>query len=435
MRKLYIHRWLSRLSCAALIMGGIHFGFAGPIPAQEAVLPPAVTQPAEESLATPAAFDPPALYAVWTSDPTTTISILWQTRGDFPAEANQPMQLEYCLKEDKAEWQTVAATGAPMPFSNRTTLRADLKELRPGTEYFFRLDPKARVYLFRTMPATLERPLRFAAGGDTMHNRSFFEKTNREAMRHDLDFVLLGGDLAYENGNPKQVQRIYDWLDVAKQSFITPEGRVVPIVVAIGNHETRSGTYENIRDKAPYYYALFPFPGVPGYNVLDFGKYLSIIALDTGHTAPIEGAQTEWLEKTLKERQGVPHIFPIYHVPIYSSARNFKENSPQLKNWAPLFEKYGVRVAFENHDHAYKRTHPMREGKVVKDDEGVVYLGDGAWGTRPRAVPEKWYIAKGAEVRHFILATLEGERQQFQMFDEDGNQFDSYPVQYWTLVR
>ena len=35
-------------------------------------------------------------------------------------------------------------------------------------------------------------------------------------------------------------------------------------------------------------------------------------------------------------------------------ARNIKDH------WITLFEQHGVRLAFENHDHAYKRTYPIR---------------------------------------------------------------------------
>ena len=35
-------------------------------------------------------------------------------------------------------------------------------------------------------------------------------------------------------------------------------------------------------------------------------------------------------------------------------------------------------MGFENHIHGFKRTKPLRGGKVV--DKGTVYIGDGSWG-------------------------------------------------------
>lgn len=375
-----------------------------------------------------APFDPPALYAMWEKDPTTTISLLWHTRNDVAREAKHPAELEIRPKGGSARtsWKKVKALSSVMPHSNRTIRRVALRGLKPGAEYSFRFGQQGRSYSFRTMPATLEQPVRFAAGGDTMHNQAMFEKTNLQVLKHDVDFVVFGGDLAYADGKPEQVGRWYNWFDVCKRTLITPEGRVIPIVVTIGNHEVQ-GAFNQPYEKAPFFYSLFPFPGRPGYGVLDFGKYLSLVVLDTGHTAPIGGAQTQWLEKTLAARRKVPHVFPVYHVPIYPSVRKYNDNSAQLLNWAPLFEKYGVRIAFENHDHAYKRTHPIRAGKIQQG--GVVYLGDGCWGvaTRPVAT-DRWYLAKASSVRHFILGTLQGKERRFLMLDEDGNTIDTYPA-------
>jgi hypothetical protein len=49
-----------------------------------------------------------------------------------------------------------------------------------------------------------------------------------------------------------------------------------------------------------------------------------------------------------------------------------------------LFDRYGVQLAFENHDHTFKRTYPLRAGKL--DPRGTVYLGDGCLSEHPRGV-------------------------------------------------
>ena len=38
------------------------------------------------------------------------------------------------------------------------------------------------------------------------------------------------------------------------------------------------------------------------YATLDFGDYLSLVLLDTGHNTAIAGEQTDWLEKVLRAR-------------------------------------------------------------------------------------------------------------------------------------
>ena len=317
--------------------------------------------------------------------------------------------------------------------------RVELTGLKPGTDYRFRAEGHGEEFGFRTMPATLTRPVRFAEGGDTRHEKAWMVRTNRVAMAYDPDFVVWGGDFAYANGLESNLPRWEEWFEANHEGLTGADNRVVPIMGAIGNHEVVGGYYTSHAEFkpvdewrariAPYFYQFFAFPGQPGYGALDFGDYLSFIVLDSGHTNPIAGAQTEWLEKALVERKGRPHVFPVYHVPAYPSQRSY-DGQPTVQvreNWVPLFEKHGIEVAFEHHDHTYKRTHPIRGGKVSAD--GIVYIGDGAWGVKERegASKDAWYIKRFSSKRHAIIVTLDKDGRSFLMVDEDGKVIDEYP--------
>src|SRR5262249_23724341 len=125
------------------------------------------------------------------------------------------------------------------------------------------------------------------------------------------------------------------------------DGRLIPLVPCIGNHEV-DGSYNKPRAKAPFFYALFDgLYRETGFATLDFGDYLSLVLLDTGHTSAIAGAQTDWLEKTLRARVEHPNVIVMNHVPAYPSARkmegvNGKEGTGagNRKHWVPLFQKY-----------------------------------------------------------------------------------------------
>jgi hypothetical protein len=96
--------------------------------------------------------------------------------------------------------------------------------------------------------------------------------------------------------------------------------------------------------------------------------------------------------------------------------------------WVPLFDKYGLTAAFENHDHAYKRTFPLRSGKI--DPQGVLFFGDGAWGVeepRERSAKDKrWYLANSASRSHFIMVTIKGSEKHFAAIDPNGVIFDEF---------
>jgi acid phosphatase type 7 len=391
------------------------------------------------------ATEPVGLYLTWQQDPTTTMTIDWHTTGD----AGTPV-VEY-RAAGSGTWETSPPQSLVFPHSDRTVHRAELTGLQPATAYRFRFGEQSRMYSFRTMPVDASNPIRFAAGGDTRHDQVWMEETNRQVLAYDPDFVIFGGDLAYADGREDRLDRWYEWFDAYKNTLITPEGRVIPVLVAIGNHEVQGGYYNRDDNErraggppytgddasreriAPFFYSLFATPGQPGYKVIDFGDYLSIVLLDTDHSNPIDGAQTRWLETVLDARQHVPHVFPLYHVPAFPSVRSFEgEVSARVReHWVPLFERSTVRVAFENHDHAYKRTHPIRNGQISAD--GIVYLGDGCWGVGEREIGRDqggeppWYLHRARSKRHFILATIHGPHQHFLMVDNQGQVIDEYP--------
>jgi hypothetical protein len=387
--------------------------------------------PAQESIAAQKPVTPAGLVLTWRNDPATTMVIDWHRR-----ESEQDEAAVIRVREaGGAAWQDHPAARRPFPHGKGWIDRVELEKLRPATSYEFQTGGGGRVYSFMTMPSELKQPLTFAAGGDVMHARQWMETVNRVVMKRDPAFVLWVGDLAYADGIPGNVGRWENFLAAMCDTLITPQGRVVPVIVGIGNHEIRGGNHndrirgpEDRKRLAPFFYDLFAFPGQPGYGVLDFGRYLSLVVGDSGHSNPIDGKQTNWLERTLKARQDFTHVIPVYHVPAWPSAREFDNpQSVQLReHWVPLFEKYGISLAMENHDHTLKRTVPIHDGK--RDDaRGIIYLGDGAWGVDTREVKkagETWYLEKSAGARHAWIITLDRNGKKAEALAEDGSTLD-----------
>jgi len=375
-------------------------------------------------------------FLTWKEDPTSTMVVDWHSFD----ESGQTLMIR---KEGEQDWQEKKSNVLEFPFSSpqRWIHRVELKGLDPDSRYDIRVEGQERKLHFRTMPSDLgEKSIRIAVGGDTMHEKKNMERTGRQAMSFDPDFVLIGGDLAYANGNPEAVGRWYQWFEAYNNSLIADDGRIVPMLVAIGNHEVQKGYFKNHPDFeptdehreriAPFFFNLFAFPSHPGYGVLDFGQYLSLLLLDTDHINAIAGEQRDWLAKTLEDRSDFLHLIPIYHIPGYPSVRDYNGGSHKgvREHWIPLFEKHGVRLAFENHDHAYKRTHPILEEKV--NEKGIVYVGDGSWGTRPREVHsarDTWYLNKAQSIRAFTILSLEGRGYSLISVDEYGRVIDAYP--------
>jgi hypothetical protein len=223
------------------------------------------------------------------------------------------------------------------------------------------------------------------------------------------------------------VERWLDWIKVWHTHMITPQGHLIPMIAAIGNHDLIGG-FDQTPAQATVFSALFPMPGKRIYHVLDFDPYLSIFILDSGHANPVAGLQAQWLRTALEERQKVTHRLALYHVPAYPSIRDFhhKHSAIIRTSWVPLFEQGGIQAVFEHHDHAYKRTYPLLKGRI--HPQGIVYLGDGGWGVeKPRSLRTKRsYLAKFAAVRHFIAVTLTSTSQHFKCVNDQGQVLDEY---------
>jgi acid phosphatase type 7 len=364
----------------------------------------------------------------WQQSPSTTMTIQWIS----PFQEKQSVVV-YRPRQSEQEWQK--ATGEILGFPQASQYlihRVELKNLQPNTEYVFKIVPYIEEYRFLTAPARLEKELRFVVGGDMYHDDiPTLVKTSQKAALTSPLFGLIGGDIAYavksRSFGLQLIDRWMDWIKVWHKYMVTPQGNLIPVISAIGNHDLNGG-FDQTPAQAAVFSALFPMPGKRIYNVLDFDPYLSIFILDSGHANSIAGQQTDWLRTVLNERQQVIHRVAIYHVPAYPSIRDFKNKySIDIRNcWVPLFEQGGVQVAFEHHDHAYKRTHPLLKGRV--HPEGIVYLGDGGWGVdKPRKLKGKPpYLAKFASARHFIAVTLTPSQQQFKCINDQGQVLDEY---------
>lgn len=383
-------------------------------------------------------IEPHSFLLTWQSDPTSTMTIDWHV------DRNHPAYLEFKYASELV-WRRATPDVIPFPYSDRYIYRVELTELVPDAVYQFRFGGSMHVYKFRTMPEELTRPILFANGGDMMHSRSQLAKVNTEAIKHDLDFVSVGGDLAYADGKPENVRRWFDYLSIWATTMITSEGRVIPHIAAIGNHEVKrytvaayegENTFENsdafrLRE-APYFLTLMAFPGQPGYNVLDFGTYLSLVILDTEHLNKTNGPQREWLRQTLLQRRDFQNIIPVYHVPAYPSVRDPTSYPSRnvRRDFVPLFDGAdNIRIVFENHDHTYKRTIPLKNSRYA--EEGIIYLGDGAWGVSTRnvnmdiEVNNVKYLEAAASIRHFILVEITTAGLKIRTINEHGEEIDA----------
>ncbi|WP_131781505.1 purple acid phosphatase family protein [Legionella gresilensis] len=376
------------------------------------------------------AAEPNAVYLTWQSDPHTTMTINWITKTNDNNDA-----LQY-RPSATAAWIPVNGNHNVLPVDKSYQVhRVSLNGLKPGATYEFSLKTdNNQIYTFKTMSETFDKPVRFVLGGDTYgdDNRDEnFAAMNTRAASYDPLCAFLGGDLSYAGNLKSEFKYWIKWFNIWWKTMRGPNARLIPIVPAIGNHEVEGGEGQPVNKLV--YYNFFPTtnPKDKTYYALKFGKEMLMVMLDADNVSDITGSQSKWLNAVLAENQSRPHLFALYHQGAYPSVRSFNRSKAKeiRKSWGTLFEKYGLDIAFEHHDHAYKRTYPLYQGEV-SHSKGVVYVGDGAWGVAPRKVqnghrPE---FVKTDSTRHFMLMEIQGRSRKIFAIKSDGTIVDQWEM-------
>ena len=125
--------------------------------------------------------------------------------------------------------------------------------MKPGTDYQFRIGKASPTYRFQTMPAKANNAIPFISGGDCGVNIHTVAN-NTQAARQDPLFAVIGGDLGYDNGRSVEISLAF--LRNYSKQMVARDGRLIPMVPCIGNHEVDGG-YNKPRSKAPF--LLCPF--------------------------------------------------------------------------------------------------------------------------------------------------------------------------------
>ncbi len=372
------------------------------------------------------------VYLTWQGDPHTTMTVNVQSLGkSYPVEVLYGN--ESCKGEPESYPNHISGTSKTIPEvePKRTVHIFELTNLTPGSLYYFTLKTNSgkysQEYKFRTIPND-GSSLRFVIGGD-VGILPAAPRLLHHAGELNPQFVAIGGDIAYANGEPKN-DWIWDiWFNNWEKYMKTSEGCLIPIIAAIGNHEVNDKEPPSPpEERAPFYFGYFA-QGGKTYFARNFNPYLTLIALDSGHIIPI-AEQTEWLRSSLQSAKDMPFIIPFYHVPLYPSHRSFDsgESTEERKYWLPLFDEYEIPVSFEHHDHTFKRTKPLRNGQV--SENGTIYLGDGSFGVNPRSIENfsLGYLEKGETRRHFWLVEINKQGLKAQAIDDGGTLFDEVNI-------
>lgn len=249
--------------------------------------------------------------------------------------------------------------------------------------------------------STPEIPLRFVSVADTgtgdKGQYAVAGAMTRYYQQKPYNLVILAGDNIYNNGEIEKINAVFE------RPYQKLLQRGVKFQACLGNHDIRTANGEpQVR------YLNFNMAG----RYYTFGQDLvQFFALDTNHNADWK-TQLTWLDKELS-RSKAPWKIVFGHHQIYSSG-HYGLNQPFIKTLTPIFQKYGVQLYINGHDHHYERT---------RNINGITYLTCGAGaGTRP-IVTSEW-TAHAQSKLSFAAFDLYSDRLEISGIDTKSVIFD-----------
>ena len=332
--------------------------------------------------------------------------------------------------------EMVVEYGQRQPLSQRVAARelkhiheVTITELQPNTMYFYRVtctDPdgniaRSDVYSFQTAVQG-DRPYAFGIVGDTQRNPDVTRRCAEGIFALRPNFTLHLGDVV-DDGFAKH-QWVSDLFEPCSRLFA-----YVPVFPVIGNHEK----------DAHWYYDYFSLPKPEYWYTFTYGN-AQFFMIDSNKDCGPGSDQYQWLERELA-RSTATWKFTCHHHPCFSSDEDdygdqWKGKQPyytwgdnNARRLVPLYETYGVDVAFAGHIHSYERTWPIFQ-MSVNQKKGVRYIvsGGGGGGLEQAAPQRAWFTVHVQRSHHYCFATVHDRTIQFKAYDLEGRLFDTFEL-------
>ncbi|MGJ3242371.1 MAG: fibronectin type III domain-containing protein [Opitutales bacterium] len=396
--------------------------------------------------------DPDRIVLTWAGDPATSIAVNWRTDPSVSQAYAEIAPATADPRFDLARRQ-VAATTEPLDLN--TAYRnsqgrvhyhsATFTGLEPDTLYAYRVgdgaDRWSEWIQFRTAAVSPE-PFSFLYFGDAQNAVfSHWSRVIRAAYSRapEAAFSLHAGDLV------NRAHRDREWAE-----WFTAGGWIhasVPSIVVAGNHEydEPDEAQEEPKVLALQWRPQFTLPveaELPEdlhetvYSI-DYQGARFIVLNSNRHAE----AQAAWLEAVLAAN---PHRWTIvsFHHPVFSSGRG-RDNAERRSLLKPIFDKHGVDLVLQGHDHTYARGQvPVRmtdgTARVRPDGSTEVtsmYVNSVSGPKMYQFQEDGWdvYAPDGVELarkaentQFFQVIAIEGNILRYRAFTATGDPYDAF---------
>jgi hypothetical protein len=393
---------------------------------------PALFLPGQPADPYPPTRTPDRVTLTWSDDPATTQSVTWRTDVSIK-EAFAEIAPANASPDFREQTDTIPATTELLITNNNAAHfhSATFTGLEPETKYVYRVgqgDYWSEWFHFDTA-SDKDRPFSFIYFGDAQNElKSMWSRCIREAYSTmpDVDFMIHAGDLINSANNDLEWG---EWHYAGGWIY-----GMVPSIATPGNHEYApiSGNRKG-RELSKHWRPSFTFP-TNGPNVLSETVYyvdyqgVRFISLDTpamyADSMTID-LQRGWLEETL---QNNPNRWTIvtHHHPIYSTALG--RDNPELREaLQPIYERYGVDLVLQGHDHTYGRGYNLKFGEKHVD-RGPIYVVSVSGPKMYQLSFEEWLERGASNTQLYQIISVDGKRLEYKAYTATGELYDAFEL-------
>ncbi|MBI2059824.1 MAG: metallophosphoesterase [Nitrospirae bacterium] len=297
--------------------------------------------------------------------------------------------------------------------SNNDVIEVGLAGLAPSSLYHYKVttssgDASSDLTFF-TAPASGES-FSFVVYGDNRKGTIFesggsnsdHQKVVDAIVGQSPDFLVNSADFVATGTSSGDWQNFFD----IERTLIGKS----PLFPTMGNHDTGS-----------LYGKFFVTPtaasGTEDWYSFNYGN-AHFVSVNTEQNFASGGSQYAFLNNDLAASAGKGPLFVFFHKPPFSSGYH-GEDSGVKQDLVPLFQKHGVDLVFNGHDHNYERT---------KSINGVTYVVSGGGGAPLRDVGLCSYSVTSRKTLNHLYVQVSGNVVTAKAYQPDGTTIDSFSV-------
>jgi len=386
-------------------------------------------QPSRAQEYLPSAY-PDRVTLTVTATPATSQAVSWRTDT---STAGAKAQLK---KEDGSPFMDAGAkefAAETLPFicqDGRKDLyhRVVFEGLAPATVYSYRVGDGncwSEWYQFRTASDRGDTAaFSFIYLGDAQNDlKSRWSRAIRQAFSRQPDarFIIHAGDLINRSNSDTEWG---EWHHGA--GFVHA---MIPAVPTPGNHEHVWDDQAHKPLLDPHWAVQFVLPdnGPDGWResvyYVDY-QNLRVIALNSQAFLKDEAslkAQLHWLKGLLRDNPQLWTVVTMHH-PVYSTSKN-RGDQELISLLKPLFDRYGVDLVLQGHDHTYARG--RGHGAT---ERGPVYIVSVAGPKMYKSDSDRWMDVSLTDTQCYQIIRVADRKLHYKAYDVSGESVDSFTL-------